>query len=99
VTEDLHQRRYLVHEGTQVGNLDLTAPGQLADHELRIAVDEESGTSSLARLWADCITTTAGSCVRDHHIPELLDRWEFPARTGMGRVPGMTLGSFHQNNR
>jgi len=39
--------------------------------------------SSLALYWAVCITTTTGSRKGEIHIPELLDGWEFSARTGM----------------
>jgi len=38
-------------------------------------------SSSLSQSWAACITTTSGAQLRDHHMPELLDGWEYSART------------------
>jgi ABC-type transport system substrate-binding protein len=39
-------------------------------------------SSSLAPYWADRITITTGGREGDHHIPVLLDGWEYSARTG-----------------
>jgi hypothetical protein len=36
--------------------------------------------------WVDCITSTTGSRVKDHHILELLDGRGFSARTGLRQM-------------
>ncbi len=38
----LHQAGSLVHQGAQVGRLDLPALGQLADDELGVGVDQQA---------------------------------------------------------
>ena len=43
--------------------------------------------SFLALYWVVCITITGGARLRDHHIPELLDGWEYSARTGTRSSP------------